>query len=90
VLELVARGMEVQRQVTIPITYKGHSIHNCCVDLVVDGQLVVEVKAVERIVEVHRAQCRSYLRAGDCELGLVLNFNVRALRDGIVRVINIV
>ncbi|MDQ3338474.1 MAG: GxxExxY protein [Myxococcota bacterium] len=88
VVELGLRNIKVQRQLSIPITYKDQLIHSCCLDLLVEDELVVEVKAVEQILRVHRAQVHSYLRAGPFQLGLVINFNVHSLRDGIARVID--
>ena len=55
--------------------------------LLVEGELVVELKAVDKILEVHRAQVLAYLQAGAFELGLILNFNVARLKDGISRII---
>ena len=56
-------------------------------DFLIDGQLVVELKTVDRFAEIHMAQVPSYLRATDLDLGLLLNFNVPVLKDGIKRVI---
>ena len=56
-------------------------------DFLIDGQLVVELKTVDRFAEIHMAQVLSYLRATDLDLGLLLNFNVPVLKDGIKRVI---
>ena len=88
VIELRLRGMRVQQQLAIPVMYKETLVHTCCLDLIVDDELVVEVKAVEQIKPVHRSQVLSYLRAGGLQLGLVINFNVHSLRDGVQRVID--
>ena len=58
------------------------------IDLLVDNSVIVEVKAVERLNPVHEAQLLSYLRMTDIKLGLLINFNMRMLRDGVKRVVN--
>jgi len=69
--------------------YRGHRL-DCGyrIDLIVNGELVVEVKAIERVAAVHIAQMRSYLGFSHRKLGLVINFNVKWLKDGITRVVN--
>ena len=87
--ELRARGMKFERQQRLPIVYKGVRLeYGFRLDLVVEGLVVVEVKAVAEILEVHRCQLLTYLRFSGLPVGLVLNFNVPLLREGIARVVN--
>src|SRR4051812_9339038 len=87
--ELQNQGLSGQRQVLIPIRYEDFIIDNGYrVDLLVENLVVVELKAVETILPVHRAQLLSYLRLGGFRLGYLLNFNVVHMRDGIVRMVN--
>ena len=86
-LELGFRGLSVRRQVVIPIHYKDHEISEARLDLLVENELVVELKSVEHISGIHVAQLISYLRASELELGLLMNFNVPILKEGIRRVI---
>jgi GxxExxY protein len=87
--ELEKQGLSVQRQVLIPIRYEELTIDNGYrTDLLVGGQVVVELKALETILPIHRAQLLSYLRLGGFKLGYLLNFNVAHMRDGIVRIVN--
>jgi GxxExxY protein len=85
--ELTGRGIAFESQVVIPILYKDQSIGEAQLDLLVEGELVVELKAVERLLEIHRAQVISYLKATGAQLGLLINFNTPVLKDGIRRVI---
>jgi GxxExxY protein len=86
-IELGIRGLTARRQVPIAIAYKGHSLPSAQLDLLVEDDLVVELKAVERLAPIHTAQVLSYLKAGAFQLGLLINFNVPTLRQGIRRVI---
>ena len=87
--ELEKLGLPVQRQVLIPLHYQDLTIDNGYrVDLLVGDRVVVEPKALETILPVHRAQLLSYLRLGGFKLGYLLNFNVGRMRDGIVRLVN--
>ena len=87
IAELELRGVALERQVAIPIDYKGRRIAEARLDLVVEGEVVVELKAVDDLVPIHRAQLISYLRAGPFPVGLLINFNVPILRQGIRRFI---
>ena len=78
--------LPVQQQVLIPIRYEIGNGYR--VDLLVGNCAVVELKALEAILPVHRAQLLSYLRLGRFKLGYLLNFNVARMRDGIVRLVN--
>jgi GxxExxY protein len=87
--ELEKRSLPVRRQALIPIRYEGLSIDNGYrADLLLADRVVVELKAVEAILPVHRAQLLSYLRLGRFKLGYLLNFHAAHLRDGIVRLVN--
>ena len=87
--ELELGNIQVQRQLAIPVLYKGMPIRDALrLDLLVSGRVIVEVKATENILKVHSAQVLTYLRLTQRKLGLVLNFGQRFLRDGISRVVN--
>jgi GxxExxY protein len=87
--ELTASGLHVQHQVRLPILYKGVQLPNAYrVDFIVEKCLIVEVKCVEKLLPVHKAQVIAYLKLTGLTLALLINFNVPHLRDGITRVIN--
>ncbi len=87
--ELRQAGLVVVEQVAIPIQYKSVAIANAYrLDMVVENELVLELKAVERLEPVHVAQMLTYLRANRFRLGLLLNFNVESMRKGIKRIVN--
>jgi GxxExxY protein len=86
--ELVRIGMSVERQRALPITFNGQRVDaGYRLDMVVNGEVIVEIKAIERFDPIHTAQMITYLRFSGCHVGLLLNFNVLALRDGIRRVV---
>jgi GxxExxY protein len=88
-LELARGGHRVDRQVPFAVEYQGASLgEGFRIDLLVDGIVVVELKSVERMVEVHRKQLLSYIRLSNRRLGLLLNFGSAHLKDGIVRLVN--
>ena len=84
--ELEQRGIKFERQYNLPLTYKGARI-DCGyrIDLLIEEQVVVELKAIERLLPLHDAQLLSYLKLGDWEVGLLINFNVPVLKQGIRR-----
>jgi GxxExxY protein len=85
-LELGLRGLRVERQKTLSVTYKGVSIeHAYRPDLIVDGAVLVELKSVETLQRLHESQLLSYLRLSGYETGLLINFNVPILKQGIRR-----
>jgi len=87
--ELEEAGLRVKKEVSRPIEYKAVKLdHGYRIDLLVENKLVIEVKSVEALNEVHLAQVLTYLRLGEFKLGLLLNFNVSRLKHGIKRVIN--
>ena len=87
-MELKMRGIAYERQPTITVHYKGCPVGETRLDLLVGGALIVELKAVSELAPVHTAQVISYLKATGKKLGLLINFNVPVLKDGIKRVIN--
>ena len=87
--EFSKAGIEHQRQLALPIVYDGTRIDlGYRLDLLVQEKVVVEVKAVSALTDVHRAQLLSYLKLGDYRVGYLLNFNVKMLKDGICRLAN--
>lgn len=84
--ELSLRGIPFERQKAIPIEYKGVKL-DCGyrADLVIDGRVLVELKAMESLLPIHEAQLLSYLRIGGWPVGLIINFNVQLLKHGIRR-----
>lgn len=89
-LELTARGHHIESEQLLPITYRGHVVSNAYrTDLLVDRQLLIELKAIEAIQPVHRVQLTTYLRLSRLPLGLLINFNVPLLKEGLHRVLNL-
>jgi GxxExxY protein len=88
--ELAQAGHVVAVEVPVPLVYQGQKIADVGyrLDILVDGYLILEVKSVETISPIHKAQLLSYLRLSERRLGYVLNFNSVRLRDGIARVVN--
>ena len=87
--ELAEREMKFERQKNVPIIYR--SIRLDCgyrVDLLVEGKVIVEIKAIERLEPIHEAQLLSYLKLSGCKVGLLINFNVKILKSGIRRFVN--
>ena len=84
--ELEQRGIQFDRQYNLPIIYKGVNI-DCGyrIDLLIENQVVVELKAIERLLPLHDAQLLSYLKPGDWKVGLLINFNVPVLKQGVRR-----
>jgi GxxExxY protein len=88
-VELETRGIAYERQVRVPVVYKGVVVGEHFIDLVIEGSLIVELKSVAAFAPVHLAQVLSYLKAKNLRVGLLLNFQVRRLKDGgIKRVVN--
>ena len=87
--ELILRGHVCHRQISVPLVYKGTAIDVAFrADLIVDDKVLIELKAVEHILPVHRAQVLSYLRETGYTIGLLINFHVPRLTQGIARLIN--
>ena len=87
--ELWLRGLKVERQVPVPVSYKGVELGNPIrLDLLVDSVVVVEVKSVDALAPVHRAQLLTYLKLTGHPVGLLFNFNVELLKNGMRRILN--
>jgi GxxExxY protein len=86
-IEFAARDIAFERQVVVIATYRGQPIGEGRLDLLIGGRLIVELKAVDAFAPIHVAQVLSYLRMTQRRLALLINFNVRILRDGIERII---
>ena len=87
--ELKQCGLNVEKQKVLPLVYKGIKLDaGYRLDLLVNNKVVVEIKSVEAFNDVHLAQVITYLKLSGCKLGLLLNFNVRSLKEGIKRVVN--
>ena len=88
VFELAECGLKVERQKILPLVYKELSLDaGYRLDLLVEDQVIVEIKAVDQFAPIHQAQMLTYLRLSGCKVGLLINFNVRVLKNGIKRVI---
>lgn len=86
-IEFTLRNIPFERQTPLPVDYKEHHVGEGRVDLLVGGELLVELKAVEALAPIHKAQLISYLKATGLHLGLLINFNVPVLRAGVQRVV---
>jgi GxxExxY protein len=87
--ELVSRGLKIEQQRALPVVYRDVKL-DCgyLLDLVVENSIVIELKAVEQLLPVHRAQLLSYLKLAGLKAGLLVNFHSKMLKDGIVRLVN--
>lgn len=88
--ELLDCGLAIERQKPLPLFYRGQTLEcGYRVDLVVEHAVIVEIKAIDKVDPVHRAQVLSYLRLSGCKLGLLINFNVKWLTEqGVYRIVN--
>lgn len=89
IYELQKAGLEVSSQIELPVIYKDVSL-NCSyrIDILVESKVIIEVKSVSVLKEIHLAQMITYLKLSNCKLGLLINFNEAKIKDGIRRVIN--
>jgi len=87
--EFMLRDFSFERQKSLPVNYKGKRL-DCGyrLDIVVEDEIILELKSCERIEPIHKAQLLTYLKLSGLHLGLILNFNVALMRDGIVRIVN--
>jgi len=87
--ELASQNLKVERQKGLPLRYRGIQL-DCGnrLDLLVEEAIIVEIKAIEKLEPIHEAQLLSYLKLSKCPVGLLINFNVRILKDGIRRLVN--
>jgi GxxExxY protein len=90
IIELINMGLKVQSEVPVEIFYNGQKINDqgFRIDLLVEDRVVVELKSVEQVRDVHKKQLLTYLRLADKPLGLLINFNEVLLKNGITRIIN--
>ncbi|WP_419533015.1 GxxExxY protein [Endozoicomonas sp.] len=86
--ELHSHGLNFKRQHTLPLAYKGNTL-NChfLLDLVVENQVILELKSVERLLAIHQAQLLTYLKLAKIPIGLLINFNEVVLKQGIKRLV---
>ena len=87
--ELIQREMKVEQQKPLPLIYRDVQL-DCGyrIDLLVDDAVILEIKSVDSLAPIHQAQLLSYLKPSGCEVGLLINFNVKLLKQGIVRMVN--
>lgn len=86
---LTERGLRVEMQRPVPVTYRGVAVRDAFrIDLLVEGKLIIEVKSLERLAPVHAKQLLTYLRLMDLPLGLLMNFGADMFRNGLKRVVN--
>ncbi len=87
--ELDLRSVPFERELTVGLNYKGLPLgHAYRIDFLVSGRVVVELKSVEKVMPIHRAQLLTYLKWSELRVGLLINFNVPVLKSGILRVVN--
>ncbi len=87
--ELRDRGLRVETEVALPIVYREVQLEvGYRIDLLVENQVLVEIKSVDRLIPIHQAQVLSYLKMSKKRIGLLINFNVTLLKDGIKRLVN--
>ena len=84
--ELINKGLDVKKQLALPLVYKEIKLDaGYRIDLLVESKVIVEIKSVDALAEIHKAQLMTYMKLADIKVGLLLNFNVIRLKDGIVR-----
>jgi GxxExxY protein len=87
--ELRKRGLSVRRQISLPVYYEGLKLElGYRVDLIVGDKVIIEIKSIEALAPIHKRQLLTYLRLANMRLGLLINFNVERIKDGIQRVVN--
>jgi GxxExxY protein len=87
--ELNQLGLDIQEQVPLPLVYKGVKLEvGYRLDIIVDSKVIIEIKSVQELADIHLAQTLTYLRLTDKKLGLLINFNVLKVVDGVRRVVN--
>ena len=86
-IKLIEKGLKVEKQKTLPVYFEDKKIDTGFrTDLIIEDCLIIELKAVERILPIHEAQLHTYLKLSSIPLGLLLNFNTKSLKDGIKRI----
>ena len=89
IFELKKAGLKVEKEISLPIVYKGMKLdYGYRIDLLVNNQIVIELKTVEELTDVHKAQVLTYLKLGDFPLGLLINFQSKILKNNIKQYIN--
>jgi GxxExxY protein len=87
--ELKKQNLYIEKQVALPVTYEEVRLEaGYRIDLKIEGKLIVEIKSIEALHDIHLAQILTYLRMSNCKLGLLINFNTLLFKDGVRRVIN--
>ena len=87
--ELKKSNLKVEKKKALPLIYEEVKLDvGYRIDMIIEDKFIVEVKSVEALTDVHLAQLLTYLRLSDCRLGLLINFNVKLLKEGVRRVIN--
>ena len=87
--ELVDKGLTVKRQLALPLRYKGIKLDaNYRIDLLVNDVVIIELKSVQKVENIHKAQLLTYLKLAELRYGLLLNFNVAVMKQGICRLLN--
>jgi GxxExxY protein len=87
--ELKKTNLKVEKQKPLPLIYEEVNLEvGYRIDIIIEDKFIVEVKSVESLNDVHLAQLLTYLKLSDCKLGLLINFNVKLLKDGVRRIIN--
>ncbi len=86
--EFILRGLKFERQVGLPVIYENSRLDaGYRIDLLVEGMVIIELKSVEQLAPIHKAQLLTYLKLSGIRIGLLINFNVLSLKEGIVRMI---
>lgn len=89
IYDLGQADLKVEQQKPIPVVYRNVKLEcGYRLDLMVENEVVVEIKSVEKLLPIHKAQLMSYLKLSDCRVGLLINFNVEVLKDGLQRIVN--
>lgn len=87
--ELKKAGLNIQQQLVLPVVYKEVKLNaGYRIDLLVEGKVIIEIKSVEALADIHTAQLLTYLKLKDLKLGLLINFNVILLKNGLKRTVN--
>jgi len=87
--ELKKQGLKVEKQKALPLIYEEIKLEiGYRIDIIVENKVIIELKAVEKLNDIHLAQTLTYLKLSNCKLGMLINFNVTLIKNGIKRVVN--
>jgi len=87
--ELVEQGLKIERQKPLPVVYRDVKLEcGYRLDIFVEESVIAEIKVVDHLAPIHKAQLLSYLRLSECKVGLLINFNVKVLKSGVIRMVN--